>query len=59
MAPRGSSMPIMMVVQTGETQEQVVGWYAPAEVVDKTKLWKKVEATVKMGLVAVGPGRVA
>ena len=45
---------MQMVVQAGEIQEQVVGWYAPVEVVDETKLWKKVEATVRMRLVAVG-----
>ena len=36
------------------TQEWVVGWYAPVEVLDETGLWRGVEAVVQMRLVAVG-----
>ena len=38
----------------GKVQKQMVGWYALVEMVDETRLWRKVEAMVRMRLVAVG-----
>ena len=43
-----------LVVREEGTQERVVGWYAPVEVVDGTRLWREVEVGVQMRLVAVG-----
>ena len=45
-----------MVVREEEAQERVVGWYAPVEVVDETRLWGRVEMVVHMRLVAMAVG---
>lgn len=37
-----------LVVREEGVQGQVVGWYAPVEVVDETRLWGEVEAVVQM-----------